>query len=212
VSARLLICFDLGCVLVRICASWAQAHARAGLAGPPPRTEDPAVRAAIAEHTHAFEVGRATLDDYTAGVGRALDRAPRDVAAMLDAWLLGATDGAVELLDEVATAGHATGCLSNTNTRHWALMAGWTDRPDRIFPRLELRFGSHELGLRKPDPAIYAAVEERSGYSPSRIVFFDDLIENVTAAQARGWRAVHIDHFADPIKQARASLGQAGLL
>jgi putative hydrolase of the HAD superfamily len=212
VSTPHLICFDIGRVLVRICGTWAEAQARAGVGGPALRTDDAAVRAAIAEHTHAFEVGRGTLDDYTAGVGRSLARSPRDVAAMLDAWILGATRGAVELLDEVGRAGHTTACLSNTNARHWALMAAWSSEADRIFPRLALRFGSQELGVRKPDPAIYAAVEERSGFPPGRIVFFDDLLENVSAAQARGWCAVHVDLLDDPVSQMRAWLRDRKLL
>ena len=41
----------------------------------------------------------------------------------------------------------------------------------------------------KPDPAIYRKVEERTGHLPERILFFDDVPENVSAAidQVRPW-------------------------
>jgi FMN phosphatase YigB (HAD superfamily) len=49
---------------------------------------------------------------------------------------------------------------------------------------------SHEVGLKKPDPAIYALVERRLGVEPVEVVFLDDAPANVEAAQAAGWHAV----------------------
>ncbi len=48
-------------------------------------------------------------------------------------------------------------------------------------------FVSAELGLLKPDPAIYAALETATGYAPARLFFTDDRPENCAAAAARGW-------------------------
>lgn len=44
-------------------------------------------------------------------------------------------------------------------------------------------FLSHELGMRKPDLAAFEYVIKRLGIEPNRIAFFDDLEENVMAAQ-----------------------------
>jgi epoxide hydrolase-like predicted phosphatase len=49
---------------------------------------------------------------------------------------------------------------------------------------------SHEVGLKKPDPAIYALTERRLGVEPQEVVFLDDVTANVEAAQAAGWHAV----------------------
>lgn len=49
---------------------------------------------------------------------------------------------------------------------------------------------SYEVGCMKPDPAIYAALEERAGHRGAKIFYLDDRRENVEAALARGWRAV----------------------
>jgi 2-haloacid dehalogenase len=62
----------------------------------------------------------------------------------------------------------------------------------RLFDR---RFVSGELGVLKPEPAIYAAVEAATGIAPDRLLFTDDSAENVAAAAARGW-GVH--HFTGP--------------
>jgi 2-haloacid dehalogenase len=50
-------------------------------------------------------------------------------------------------------------------------------------------FVSGHLGVIKPDPKIYEAVEEGSGVPPSRLLFTDDRPDNVAAARARGWQA-----------------------
>ena len=53
---------------------------------------------------------------------------------------------------------------------------------------------SHEVGLRKPDPAVYALTAERLGVPAHEIVFLDDVAANVEAARAAGWHAVrHVD-------------------
>jgi putative hydrolase of the HAD superfamily len=53
---------------------------------------------------------------------------------------------------------------------------------------------SHEVGLRKPDPAIYALTAERLAVEPHEIVFLDDVATNVDAARRAGWHAVlHVD-------------------
>ena len=70
------------------------------------------------------------------------------------------------------------------------------------------RFLSAELGVLKPDPAIYAAVEAATGLAPERLLFADDKPENIAAAAARGW-ATH--HFTTPEGWA-ARLVAEGLL
>ena len=49
---------------------------------------------------------------------------------------------------------------------------------------------SHEVGLAKPDPRIYALVEERLGVAPAEIAILDDHAPHVEAARAAGWHAV----------------------
>lgn len=58
----------------------------------------------------------------------------------------------------------------------------WLDEFDR-------RYISGHLRVMKPDPAIYRIVEEDCGIAPERLLFADDRVENVAAAEARGWQA-----------------------
>lgn len=52
---------------------------------------------------------------------------------------------------------------------------------------------SGRLKVTKPDPRIYAIVEEDSGIAPGRLLFADDREENIEAAQRRGWQVHHFD-------------------
>ena len=69
-------------------------------------------------------------------------------------------------------------------------------------------FVSGHLGVTKPDPAIYAAVEERTGLAPGTILFADDREENVAAARDRGWGT----HLFDGPEGWAARLVEEGLL
>ena len=75
------------------------------------------------------------------------------------------------------------------------------------------RFASHLARLRKPDEALFAHVERVAGVPAESIVFFDDLRDNVVAAERRGWRGHWIDPALDePIGQIRHHLRAHELL
>jgi FMN phosphatase YigB (HAD superfamily) len=67
-------------------------------------------------------------------------------------------------------------------------------------------FLSSHIGLRKPDAAAYDHVVKAIGVPASRIVFFDDLTENIEGARARGLLAVHVTSPGD-VADALAALG-----
>lgn len=50
------------------------------------------------------------------------------------------------------------------------------------------RYISGCMGVTKPNPRIYAMVEEDCGLPPESLLFTDDRAENIAAAAARGWR------------------------
>jgi 2-haloacid dehalogenase len=77
-----------------------------------------------------------------------------------------------------------------------------------FFTEFDRRYISGHLGCIKPDPAIYAAVEQDCGLPPETLLFTDDKPENVEVAAARGWQT-HL--FDGPEGWARRLVG-AGLL
>jgi len=91
----------------------------------------------------------------------------------------------VRLVDELARSGLKLGLLTN-NAKE--AKAWWTSGvlPLENFTAI---VDSSEVGLRKPDPAIFALTAERIGCRPDRLLYFDDAEENVAGAAASGLAA-----------------------
>ncbi len=67
---------------------------------------------------------------------------------------------------------------------------------------------SHEVGLRKPDPAIYRLATERMGVELTKSIFLDDLAANVDAAAELGMTAIQVgDDPAEALDQLAAVTG-----
>jgi HAD superfamily hydrolase (TIGR01509 family) len=69
---------------------------------------------------------------------------------------------------------------------------------------------SHEVGLRKPDPAIFALATSRLGVEPGEVVFLDDVSANIDAARAAGWHAVLHEETARSIARIEAIIAAEG--
>lgn len=128
---------------------------------------------------------------------------PSAVLAAFDSWLVGPFSGAVELIDETRGTGAAVGCLSNCNQVHAPRLGQMG-----LLPRFDPALLSHELGLAKPDPAIYWAASSRFGSRGAAVVFLDDNEANVLAGRKVGWTAIHV---CGP-NEARAALVAIGVL
>ncbi len=203
-----LVIFDLGRVLVRICDSWDEAYLRSGLGTPSAELDTPALREISLRH----DIGDLSAAGFAEAVSPHVRLTPEQVHGLSHAYLHGPYPGGAELIDELHANGLATACLSNTNDSHWRIM----NDPSHIahFPlhRLTYRFASHLIRARKPDPAIYAHVEQQTGVSPEAIIFFDDMEANIAAANARGWNAHHVDPKSpDPIAWMRSELRGHGI-
>ena len=97
---------------------------------------------------------------------------------------------------------HARGirlAICTNNVREWEPLWRAKLPIDEIF---ETVVDSAFVGVRKPDPAIYAIALERLELPAGECVFIDDLERNVVAARELGFATVH---FADT-EQAIAEL------
>src|SRR5690606_22565217 len=65
---------------------------------------------------------------------------------------------------------------------------------------------SCKVGLRKPDPQIFALAAEQAGAAPGRSVLIDDLAENCAAARAAGWTAVQFRDAEQAVAEVREVL------
>lgn len=207
-----LVVFDAGGVIVRVTGPWDPSQARAGIA-PDPRTQTEAFRSLQAATAQEHQRGQIDTATYLSRVSEASGLSVAQVERILEAWIGDEYPGWDAVLDRLARSHVQTGLLSNTNAFHWEYMAPLASKAGRYpaIARLDHHFGSHRLGLAKPDPAIYRAVEAATGQSGRSILFFDDLPGNVAGAEAVGWRAVLIDPSGDPAAQVLAALDEAGL-
>ncbi|MEP9415125.1 HAD family phosphatase [Gordonia sp. VNQ95] len=102
-------------------------------------------------------------------------------------------------------SGYRVGILTN-NVReweaHWRAMVDLDDHVDTIVD-------SYDVGVRKPDPAIFALSAERLDVDPTRAILIDDLPENCAAARASGWSAVQFVTNQQTVAQLIGLLGSA---
>ncbi len=98
---------------------------------------------------------------------------------------------------------HSLACLSNTNVVHWELILDGFG----LREALDCHLASHELGLLKPTPEIYAQAVRELGCAPGDIAFFDDAPENVQGALGAGMAA----HRIAGLDQLRPTLARLDL-
>jgi putative hydrolase of the HAD superfamily len=93
--------------------------------------------------------------------------------------------------------------FSNTNAAH---VEHFSKAYADVLGHFREMFLSSSIGLRKPDAQAYDHVVKAIGVPAGRIVFFDDLAENIEGARARGLTAVHV-RSPDDVAESLAALG-----
>lgn len=77
--------------------------------------------------------------------------------------------------------------LSNTNDIHWRYMM----RRYPALARVKWPLASHILRALKPDPAIYRALERKTGVPLRRMIYVDDREDCILSARRLGMTAIH---------------------
>ena len=114
----------------------------------------------------------------------------------------GPVPGSAALVEELDAAGVRLYGLTN-----WAADTFCHAEPAApVIGRLRDVVVSGQVGLAKPDPAIFRLAADRFAVDPGRTVFVDDTPANVTAARSVGFRAVHFTGTA-ALRTALADLG-----
>jgi putative hydrolase of the HAD superfamily len=180
--------------------------------GVPPRAFGEALqRAGEPNPLFAVEVGAISEAEFLAAL-------ERELAVILgrEVSLHGFAErymGALDANDALFThyrALHGRGirfALCTNNVREWE--PHWRAKLpiDELF---ETVVDSGFVGVRKPDPAIYAIVLERLGLPAAACAFVDDIARNVEAAAALGFAAIHFRDTTQTIAELDALLAGAG--
>lgn len=114
--------------------------------------------------------------------------------------------GAREAVRSLAARGIALGIVSNTFRDHRRSLAR-----DGLLPAFRVIVLSIEVGLWKPDPAIFALACRELGLPPGRVVHIGDKdTADIEPARAAGLRAIRIDGevgFAPVLRELEPLLG-----
>jgi len=84
--------------------------------------------------------------------------------------------------------------FSNTNIIHYQSFAKtFEDNTGKELNSCFIKaYYSHEMGLRKPDPASYLAILKEQQLDPAETLFIDDTLKNVEAASQLGMQSIHL--------------------
>ena len=186
-------------------AAWARMRSITGL-------DEDSLHSGYWAHRHPYDRGDLTAQAYWHNVGHdaGLVLTPTQIedliAADLDLWGQINTP-MLNWAQSLQRAGIITGILSNIGD---AMSAGYVARFDWLTGFNHCTF-SYSINLAKPEPAIYTHAAESLHTPLANILFIDDRIENIHAAQSVGMQAIqYLDHTA--FEREMSSRGLASLL
>lgn len=152
-----------------------------------------------------FESGRSSSREFAIAMvdefGLYID--PSQFLEEFTEWSSTLYPGARCLLNTLG-ADYTLASLSNTNYIHWAYFRDHLKLPDLFHHN----FPSHETGLIKPDAEAFTHVINALDCPPERILFLDDMPENVAGAASTGITAIQVNG----INQVMAALNKKGVL
>ncbi len=90
--------------------------------------------------------------------------------------------------------------FSNTNAAH---QREWARRFATALAPFRRIYVSHEMKARKPEREPFETIAREIGAPPERILFFDDLPENVAGARVAGLAAVQVTSPQDIVDALR---------
>jgi len=145
--------------------------------------------------------GLSPADNTRLLIERFPDHEPH-IRAWWDRWdemFSGVIEETVEVIEALAARGIPQFGLTNMARETWPQVRAMTP----AFEHLSYVLVSGEVGLLKPDPAIFRLLCERVGMALQELLFVDDSARNVEAAEAMGF---HVCHFTGTA-QTRSILG-----
>ena len=158
-----------------------------------------------------FERAELDLDGFDAAFAaeaRALghDIPGRDIIPLLAGAL---RPEMVEALGRVKAAGLKTGCITNNVPSMQASGAGGQGNlyKREVMGEFDHLIESSKIGLRKPDPKIYALMCETLKVAPERCVYLDDLGVNLKPARAMGMTTIKVENGPQAIAELERATG-----
>jgi epoxide hydrolase-like predicted phosphatase len=154
-----------------------------------------------------LEKGHMTEDEFTRRLGAELGR---ELTSMRETYFanLHPNEPMIDYLRGLRSDGLRLGLLTN-NVREWEPL--WRSKLPDVEELFEVIVDSAFVGMRKPEPEIYALTVERmgDGLRSDECLFLDDIEVNCEAARALGMTAVRFHDNDQAIAELDAALGRA---
>ena len=142
-----------------------------------------------------FQVGKCTYDEWTGSIREALTPLVGERASdVVDAFLQAPRSFNQEVLSLVKRlhGRYTLGIISNTTPGMEARLRERFDLTDLF----EVRVGSGDLGIAKPDAGIFLHATKLAGLAPEQSVFTDDRADFAEAARGVGMHGFHFTEYA----------------
>ena len=151
-----------------------------------------------------YDCGRISTDAVLANLAQLAEGSfDAEAARMAAAEIFEPNLEIVPVVEALGRKGIRLVLLSNTCEVHSHYYLGTFD----VFSFFDGRVLSHEVGVRKPDSAIFRVALEEAGCAPEECFFVDDLAEHVAAARGCGIDAVVFEG----VPSLRAELARRGV-
>ena len=167
------------------------------------------LKAATAEHLGALETDRIKSEEFWELVSASVAAGGGNA---IPAWKFkGFWEGLLtdnlnvnqDLLDLVRRlkAHCRVAVLSNVIKEHAVIL-----QKEKVYDYFNPVVLSCKVGLRKPEPKVFAKAAELSKTTPGRCLLVDDSVENLEAAEKAGWRIYHYRDL-DDFKMSMCKMG-----
>jgi len=160
----------------------------------------------VSPHEKAYTRGEITCEDFY-GAARDALKLKVDFEKFRFYWndIFWENEGMDELLSSLS-AKYPLYLISNTNRMHFE----YIKENFKILRHFEKMFASHEVGARKPEPAIYKKVLHAIPFKAPECVFIDDKIEFVRGARRAGMKSIQFRARLQLIRDLKKIGVQAG--
>lgn len=156
------------------------------------------IASAIADHQLwvSYEAGKQNDAEFRGFLREHLDLtiSDADFDNAFSALLLDFHTGVYEWIASLKSQFHLV-LLSNTSAIHAERFTKVALGPEgqNLFSLFHQVYYSFEMGLVKPDTAIYQQVLDEQRFSPEEVLFFDDNVANINSAKSMGIQSFLID-------------------
>jgi len=150
---------------------------------------------------YRYECGEVTTEEVFA-IGKEVGRLRCTLDQFVDAFcdIFWANPPMADLIPRLKRTGYRLVLASNTNPAHYAR---YREQFRDVLDHFDAIAVSHEAGARKPHPKFFEHAHRMTGCEKAACLFVDDLAENISAARAFGWNAIHYTRFDDLVPELR---------